>query len=387
MRFAPAPLVVMLALGLAAPATAQTSGDFVVRLGRDTTGAEHYERRGGHLEVDQVGRSPRVLQRHFAWDFAADGALTHVRADVIAPGAPAGAPPLQRIEASFTRDSMMMEVGRDTSIQRVRLAVPAGTVVIASSSPWSAYEQQSQRLLAGKADSLRATLYFLGAPQLSWIAVRRLGRDSVVIETEHDLFHARVDRGGRLLNVVPLRGTGKFTVDRVEHLDLAAQVAAFVAEERQAGTMGALSTRDTVRANVAGAELWIDYGRPAKRGRAVFGGVVPWGEVWRTGANAATQFRTDHALSFGGTALPAGMYTLWSIPSPGGWKLVINRQTGQWGTEHDAKQDLATIDMQVSALPQPVERFTIGVGSSPAGGTLDLDWDTTRASVAFTVQP
>jgi hypothetical protein len=219
------------------------------------------------------------------------------------------------------------------------------------------------------------------------MAVRRLGRDSMVIETENDLFHARVDRGGRLLAVVPVRGTGKFTVDRVEHLDLAAQMAAFVAQEHQAGTMGALSTRDTVRASVAGATLWIDYGRPAKRGRVVFGGVVPWGEVWRTGANAATQFRTDRALTIGGTALPAGTYTLWTIPSPSGWKLVINRQTGQWGTEHHADQDLATLDMRVSTLPQPVERFTIRVEPQDSGGVLQLDWDTTRASVALTVQP
>jgi hypothetical protein len=187
-------------------------------------------------------------------------------------------------------------------------------------------------------------------------------------------------------NVVPLRGTAKFSVDRVASLDLAATTASYQARERQGGAMGALSPRDTLRATTGGATLWIDYGRPSKRGRVVFGGIVPWGEVWRTGANAATQFKTDKVLVIGGVEVPAGFYTLWTIPSPTGWKLVVNSETGQWGTAHKADKDLYTIDMKVQALHDPVEHFTIGIAPNDAGGVLMLDWDTTRASVPFTVK-
>jgi hypothetical protein len=117
----------------------------------------------------------------------------------------------------------------------------------------------------------------------------------------------------------------------------------------------------------------------------VFGNVVPYGDVWRTGANAATQFKTDKALDFGGTVIPAGFYTLWTVPAANGWKLIFNSETGQWGTEHHADKDVAAIDMQVSALPQPEERFTIRVEPAADGGVLELDWDTTRASVPFRV--
>ena len=151
--------------------------------------------------------------------------------------------------------------------------------------------------------------------------------------------------------------------------------------------LGPLSTRDTVKTAAGGANLWIDYGRPAKRGRVVFGNVVPYGEVWRTGANAATQFKTDKALTFGSTVVPAGFYTLWTLPTATGWKLIVNSETGQWGTEHKADKDLYTIDMSLGTLPSSVERFTISVEPSGAGGTLHLDWDTTRASAAFTVAP
>ena len=138
---------------------------------------------------------------------------------------------------------------------------------------------------------------------------------------------------------------------------------------------------------VAGATLWVDYGRPAKRGRVIFGStVVPWGHVWRTGANAATQLRTDRDLELGGVRLPAGLYTVWTIPSPTGWKLLINAQTGQWGTDHDAARDLFQLDMTLRTLPQPLERFTISVEPSGQGGILKLQWDTTEASLPFMVR-
>ena len=140
-------------------------------------------------------------------------------------------------------------------------------------------------------------------------------------------------------------------------------------------------------ANAGGATLWIDYGRPAMRGRPIYGGIVPYGEVWRTGANAATQFRTDKALDFGGTVVPPGFYTLWTLPTAAGWKLIVNGETGQWGTAHKPEKDMFTMDMKVSTLPQVVERFTISIDPSSSGGVLNLEWDTTRASIAFTVKP
>ena len=376
----------LIALLLAGPAAAQETGNFVVRLGIDTTSVESYARSPKRLEVDQVGRAPRVLRRHFVYDFK-DGAIAHLSMVVTPPGTTT---PTQTIEATFTADSMLMQIRNgDKPPQETHIAMPSGAVVVASSSPWAIYEGQTMKLAGMKGDSLRATMYLLGGPGPQWLSLHKSGRDSVVLLNEHaDVFHLRVDSHGRILGVLPVAGTGKFSVARVARLDVDAYAASFAAQEKQGAGLGMLSPRDTVRvANAGGATLWIDYGRPAKRGRVVYGGVVPLGEVWRTGANAATQFKTDKALDFGGTVVPAGFYTLWTIPSSAGWKLVINSETGQWGTEHKAANDLATIDMKVSALPQSVERFTIGVEPNAQGGVLDLDWDTTRAFVAFTVKP
>jgi len=109
--------------------------------------------------------------------------------------------------------------------------------------------------------------------------------------------------------------------------------------------------------------------------------VVPWNRVWRTGANAATQFVTPVDLEIGGARVPAGTYTLWTLPSPAGWKLIVNKQHGQWGTMYDVTQDLVRVDLQVETITAPVDKFTIALEPDAAGATLRLAWDTTRASV------
>jgi hypothetical protein len=371
---------------LAVPAWADDSGNFVVRLGQDTTGVEHYTRSADKLEVDQVGRAPRTLRRHITYDMKG-GALTHIALDARAPGA---TDPTQTLDGTIEGDSVRVTIktGAAPPTQQ-HLFLPRGALVIFGSSPWSQYEGQLMKLAKSKSDTLGGVLLFVGARNTDRFLLRKLGRDSVEISNTHlDVYRAAVDKAGHLLGITPIAGTQKFSVTRVAKLDVDAYANSYMAREQAGQGLGMLSPRDTVRvANAGGATLMIDYGRPAKRGRVVMGGLVPTGEVWRTGANAATQFRTDKALDFGGTVVPAGFYTLWSVYSGTGWKLIVNSETGQWGTEHKADKDLFTIDMKISALPQVAERFTISVDSNDKGGVLNLDWDTTRASAAFTTQP
>jgi hypothetical protein len=158
---------------------------------------------------------------------------------------------------------------------------------------------------------------------------------------------------------------------------------AFVAREAAQGTPGQLSPRDTVRAVIGAAEIQIDYGRPRARGRAIMGGIVPWGEVWRTGANAATGFSTSADLLLGGVEIPAGDYTLYSIPRPDGAELIVNRQTGQWGTEYHPALDLARIPLDRRELAAPVEAFTIAVDPADGGARLRFAWEQTEWTVTM----
>jgi hypothetical protein len=134
-----------------------------------------------------------------------------------------------------------------------------------------------------------------------------------------------------------------------------------------------------------GKTVTIKYSRPAMRGRKIFGELVPYGKVWRTGANAATSLTTDTALDIGGTQVPAGNYTLYSVPGEKSWQLIVNKQTGQWGTKYDEGQDLARIPMKVSQLPSGLEVFTISLDKTGAkSATLKVEWELTSASVSIT---
>ena len=143
----------------------------------------------------------------------------------------------------------------------------------------------------------------------------------------------------------------------------------------------------TAEVTLKGKKITIDYSRPYLKGRHVGQELAPYGKIWRTGANEATALTTEVDLNIGGTRVPAGKYTLWTLPSEGTWKLIVNTQTGQWGTNYDESQDLARIDMQKTALPQSVEQFTISFEKKDENtANLNLDWENIRVWVAVKAQ-
>jgi len=131
-----------------------------------------------------------------------------------------------------------------------------------------------------------------------------------------------------------------------------------------------------------GKTITVDYSSPRAKGRKIFGGLVPYGDVWRTGANEATTFVTTADVMIGGTHVPAGSYTIFTMPSKDKWTLIISKKTGEWGTDYPGpSNDLARIEMKASALPAAVENFTIAFDKSSGGCTLRMEWETARASV------
>ena len=138
---------------------------------------------------------------------------------------------------------------------------------------------------------------------------------------------------------------------------------------------------------VGGATITINYSAPSMRGRKIFGGLVPYGEVWRTGANAATTLKTSANLKIGTLSVPAGTYTLYSLPSADAWKLIVNKQTGQWGLDYHADKDLGRVDMKVTKNAAPVEKMKIEFEHTKASETeLHIVWADLNLSVPVTVE-
>ncbi len=359
-------------------ALAQDSGAFVVRLGNDTLSLEQYRRTATHVHGELVIRAPSSVHRLYTLELNKDGSVR--RLDLVTHNI-SGGPGLMETKASIElngTEAYVKPPGSDTTLV-TRLPVTSGAFPYAL-HVYGLVEQLGLQVRGNLRDSLPLTAVTMGGGAPATGVVRKLGGDTVLFTfTGGSLaglgpFRFRLDPKGHLTSLTGRGSTVQVEVERVPWGSFDLSVVGKAYAQR---SLGQLSPRDTARAAITGAEVWVDYGRPTKRGREIFGNLVPWNTVWRTGANAATQLSTSVDLTIGGAAVPAGKYTLWTLPTPTGWQLIVNKQTGQWGTVYDPAQDLVRVDAKVETLATPVEQFTIAFES----GKLTLTWDKTRVSV------
>ncbi len=362
--------------------TAQTTrtGYFVTTLGRDTIAVEQFTADAHALKGTSVVRAPRTTLREYEASFGPNGELDRFHITMRnASGTTFG-----ERDYVYTVDSVRVTFKQDT-VTRVN-------TVAAKGQPYPFFVD----LFAGWDNALYHAIHEGTAGEFGVLAGRQVlmykveGKGSGMLELvnpDNDFgpLYAMVDNDGELLKLDLTSTTDKFVAVRVQHLDVKAMAAQWAAREKSGSPMGVLSPSDTVNAEVNGAHLRIDYSRPAARGRTIFGGVVPWNEVWRTGANAATQLVTDKELLFGTTVVPPGTYSLFTLPSQHEWQLIINRQHGQWGTDYDQSKDLARLPLKTGRLSDAAERFTFGITSHGNEGVISFRWAETEAAIQFTV--
>jgi hypothetical protein len=155
-----------------------------------------------------------------------------------------------------------------------------------------------------------------------------------------------------------------------------------------------VSPHDAIGAPIDGNRVTILYGRPYSKDhmtgeiRKIWGSLVPYGKVWRTGADEPTYLLTQKTILFGSTEIPEGIYSLWTLPNEDGTaKLIFNKHIGQWGTQYDKSMDFASVDLTKSALDKTVDQFTMAVEKNPSGGgVIKLMWENTQYSAAYTVK-
>jgi hypothetical protein len=361
-------------------------GAFIVRLGNDTVAVERFTRTRTRLEDDVVSRSPRTTLIHYVATLGPTGRITRFEAAMYPAATGLAGTPLVSSVVTVSGDTAVAQVrGGPRGERMIRIPLRPGAVAVPRLT-FAFYEQMIRQARAEKRDTVLADMVAPPAETATPTQLVMRG-DSAIIDLFGLPAFARLDNIGRVLNLDGRQTTDKVLVDRVDNVNIDSLAKVFSAREATTGAMGQLSPRDTAHAMIGNAMVMVDYGRPHQRGRRIFGDVVPYGQVWRTGANAATQLITDHALVIGGTTVPAGTYTLWTLPSASGAELIINRQHGQWGTDYDPKQDLVRLPLTQSALASPMEQFTIRIDpSGSTGGTLRLQWEGTEYSIPFTVQ-
>ncbi len=364
-----------------APLAAQVkpdSGAFVTRLGNDTIALERFVRTPTHLQVEALTRVPQTRLLYLTVDWDTAGRLTgYQMIDAPAPGS--GGPARIRTTATARGDSLRIEVVQGRNTPRVRQLLLGADVPLISPL-YSLYDVAIARAHGAPRISMQAQ-------QAALAYSTRWNGDSLTLQPlSGGPIHIRLDARGLMTALDGSETTFKVLVQATAWPEIEETARHFAQQDARGRPMGTLSPRGTARAAVSGAVVSIDYGRPAARGRVIFGNVVPWDHIWRTGANAATQLESTRDLVIGNVTVPAGSYTLWTLPSRRGWQLVINKQTGQWGTTYDREQDLARVPIETRQVRDPEERFIIEIEPQGYGGVIRMTWDRTHAMVPFSVR-
>lgn len=373
---------------------------FLTRLGSDTISVESVSREDNTITTDEVDRFPRVRVRHTVIDLNDDGSIRHLEMDIHTPSEPANERE-RKVIADVANNQVHLSKTDGTGTVKRDFATGGSIVVAHVSQMYSLYELYFAAALkhetaskSGAANPVQMRQFYIDREfdrfPLGRASVQPLGNGKVDIT--HDWLsgtgEATMDSGYHMLSYSGARTTYDVEVSRLTTPpDVKSIAERFEAVETNAGTVKQLSVRDTVHAQIGNAMLTVDYGRPLMRGRKLLGEVIPYDHVWRTGANAATQFTTSAPIKLAGMEVPAGTYTLWTVPHVGGVDLVVNRQNGQWGTEYNSSRNLGMQRMTIQASTAPVEQFTISIVSSDQqNGTLVMEWDSFRWTAPIEVK-
>jgi hypothetical protein len=377
--------------GMALPAFDRAdSAVFVTRLGVDTVAVERVVFTPRRVEADVLLRMPTTSLTRYVLDLSPAGELTRLESVRTQPN----------VESSLSRqaivrvgDSLRVESNQPgQASQSNTVAAADGRVLPFIDVVHWPFELALVRMRA--TGQPRTAQPLLSGSRVSNFPITDLGPDSMTItHPQRGTMRVRVDASGRLLALDASATTRKLLVERrgwmsADAIDALAE--RWTALDARGRSLGALSGRGQMDATISDANVAADYGTPAKRGRPVWGALVPFGQVWRTGANQATHFTTDRDLVFGTGAdtlvVPAGRYTLFSIPERDGGRLIISRQTGQAGTAYDPAHDLGRVRLTARPLAEPVEVFTIAANPDGSGGVLRLQWDRTELVAPFRVR-
>ncbi|HEY4194261.1 MAG TPA: DUF2911 domain-containing protein, partial [Mucilaginibacter sp.] len=341
---------------------------FLTMLGHDTISIESTTRRGNTLTSDEVDRFPRVQIRHTVVNLSDDGSIRHLVMDIHTPSEPPGQRD-RKVVADVANNKV--HLSKTDSTGTVNRDFPTGGSIVVAHVPqmYSLYELYFAAALKQAAASELAAGSLV---QMRQFYIDRefdrfpLGHATVTpldggkAEITHDWLsgtgEAMMDSGYNMLSYSGARTTYKVQVKRLATPPYVKGIAdRFEANETEVGNVKSLSIRDTTRAQIGNAMFTVDYGRPLLRGRTLLGDVIPYDRVWRTGANAATQFTTSTAIKLAGMQVPAGTYTLFTAPHTNGVDLIVNKQSGQWGTEYNRSLDLGTARITSEVATSTVE--------------------------------
>jgi hypothetical protein len=387
-------LPVLLALTAQSSPPVGEQASFVTTLGRDTVVIESFTRTATRLVGDIVVRIPSTVLCHYELDLGSSGNVTRSMLDVKPL---TGNAPEKKITLDYAGDSLRVDVDsagqHDKAARQVaKDAYPQFMTGFGSSyglySSLGVYEVLLAQLGA-KFDSVTI-------PSIDMQSGRTVKRDFVQrspTRVDADYFriaftHLTMGDSGQIVSADASETTEKTQTHRTAYIDPQKVAKQFVSDDKGGKGIGVASPSVTEKATLGGKLVVVLYSSPRRRNRTILGTVVPYDQVWRTGANQATTIVTDDAFDVGGTSIPGGSYSLWTEPKKdGSVDLIINGQYGQWGTNYDSTRNVARVPMKVSTASSPQENFSMTLTpTNGSSGELKIAWDTFVWTVPITMK-
>jgi hypothetical protein len=364
---------------------------FLVKLGTDTVAVERVVRTGNRIEGVIVRHLPSTSLLKYSIELGRDGrVMSYEQGSYRADGTPSPAnaqtgAAAVGLKMTFAGDSVVREVVTNGQPVVRHTTVPKGTLPAIAGS-WLATEMQ---VAAARKDGKASVIGFAAnANAATSPDIRLLTPDSAEIVTQGFRVGVRTDKAGRLVHGDGSLTTQKYDATVAKDADVLAIASAWASKETAGAVAPPTNTPDSVVAMLGNAHVVILYSRPARRGRELWGKLVPFDTTWRLGADYATQLKTDADIVIGGTRVAAGTYTLWLLPSQGQSFLIVNTKLQDprdptrrlWGTQWDSAGDIARIPLEKHLnLPTDDERFHLFIEN----GMLMIHWGNSGYGVSI----
>lgn len=350
----------------------QPSGEdttyLLTRLGNDTLAIEKIIYTNGKIEASVALRSPQTRLHTYTLEFD-DGSMNLFTGAIMDPATKE----ITTTQKVFWKDDSL-HISLNQGERQKTLKTDPSILPFIDMIHWP-FDLMLQRAYKSGVSGKNIQPLWSGTRTFNF-EIEKINKDSMTVtHPTRGTMGVTVNHNGQLLELEASRTTRRLTVSRLDALDFERLTNKFIEKDQEGKGFGTLSGRGSVDKDVAGVHYTLDYGTPSKRGRKIWGSLVRYGERWRTGANRATHFSTSADLQIGNLTVPAGEYTLFTIPEENECVLIVNKQTGQNGRTYDKSKDLGRVTMQARRLDTSVEVFTIEIYENDGDVYLSMAWD------------
>jgi len=359
-------------------------GGLIYTLGKDTTAIGNYELQGYHFSITVADLTESVTVSRLAGTFFPNGELKGAEGYMYKPVPGKDSQVLFSYKLYYEHDTTYIEIRRNNTITTRKYPVK---IMVANSLGGYTLVYMPALLVnfAPEKNGDSVLSHHIVFNSARNFLIRKIGAGHYSAGSSvMGMFSLFVDEKGDLRSIDGIGTSWNISGTAVPILHMDSVITANVAKDQSRPHTAIINMPDSVKTAIGNAVVKIRYSRPAVRGRVIFGEVVPYDRFWRTGADAATKLTLSRPIYFDGRELPAGEYSIFTLPSKNGWTMMFNKESAIWGTEYKAENDVLRVPMSAEALPERVELLTIAVVAADKVGRIEVSWERLKASVAFT---